>query len=655
MMLEAALEWASKGFAVFPIRPLAKEPLTGSNGHLDATTNPVTIRSWWTQTPDANIGASPAHSGMFVLDQDGPLGAETIATLEMEHGLLPATLTFQTPRGPSHLHRWYRGKCPTSVGRDKNGRITGLGAKLDTRGYGGYVLLPPSRVVDPDKGINGDYQCTDQREIASGPRWIAEVLARNREGAKPASHVELDLPVNIERATSLCRGYVERGDIAVEGSGGDDRTYQLACEVLSLGLSADRATDIIWRVWNPACEPPWDKDELGTKIRNASEYMQNDVGAWAVAPVEQTFAGIAGATDDADTGTGSVQPSAGGRSRFFPHYITDLAAFQPPQWLIPDLIPERGTVQITGPKKSFKTFLALDMALGIAAGVETFGHVPAAAPVVYVAGENASVLALKHVPAWCAANGQEISLLPFRVVQAMPKAAIPDEFRELVAQIKAECIEPVLVVIDTATRALRGLDENSAKDMGLFAEACEMVQRELNCTVVVIRHTGKDAERGGRGSNVLEGDFDTNLLVERHEKTRICKLTVAEQRNAQEREVPFTFEALPFAGSLVMKPISEKAFMETAKKDDLYSRSRIGAVLVRLNATCEERALETFVLASELCPPSAAQSVEERDKTIRRVAKQLDVRARTTLAGFAFGDGKNIRWAALPAAEDAAP
>jgi AAA domain/Bifunctional DNA primase/polymerase, N-terminal len=648
MMLEAALKWASKGFAVFPLQPLGKEPLAGSNGHQDATTNADAIRAMWTKTPDANIGVSPAHSGMFVLDQDGPRGAETIATLEMEHGLLPATLTFQTPRGPSHLHRWYRGKCGTSVGRqNKDGRIVGLGPKLDTRGYGGYVLLPPSRVVDPAKGIDGIYQCTDEREIEHGPRWVAEVLAQNREGAKSTSDVELDLPVNIERARALLRGYVERGDVAIEGSGGDNRTYQLACEVLSLGLSSACAAELVWRIWNPACEPPWDKDELGAKIANAAEYMQNDVGAWAVKPDEQTFASFSGPTGDVDTAR-SDEPNSK-RSRFYPHYITDVAAFRPPNWLIPDLIPERGTVQITGPRKSFKTFLALDMALGIAAGVETFGHVPAAAPVVYVAGENASTLALSHVPAWCLANSQEISLLPFRVVQTMPRARLQEEFLEMVAQIKAEQINPCLLVIDTATRALRGLDENSAKDMGLLAEACEMVQRELDCTVLVIRHTGKDVERGSRGSNVLEGDFDTVLTVERVDKTKICKLVVSEQRNAQERELPYTFEAVPFAGSLVMKPISEKSYMEQAKKDDLYDRTRIGAVLVRLNATSEDRSLETFVLAAELCPPSSSQSPEERDKTIRRVAKQLDIRARTTLAGFAFGDGKHSRWAALPA------
>jgi hypothetical protein len=42
----AALEIAVLGFAVFPLRPRGKTPLT-AHGHLDATTNLAVIRPWW--------------------------------------------------------------------------------------------------------------------------------------------------------------------------------------------------------------------------------------------------------------------------------------------------------------------------------------------------------------------------------------------------------------------------------------------------------------------------------------------------------------------------------------------------------------------------------------------------------------------------------
>ena len=51
-------------------------------------------------------------------------------------------------------------------------------------------------------------------------------------------NLEVDTPLNIERARSWLRGLVDRGDVAVEGQGGDSRTYQVACSLRDLGLSA---------------------------------------------------------------------------------------------------------------------------------------------------------------------------------------------------------------------------------------------------------------------------------------------------------------------------------------------------------------------------------------------------------------------------------
>ena len=70
-LLKAALRYAARGWAVFPLAPGTKVPLKGSNGVKDATKNTDQIRSWWTKNPDANIGcATGAASGCTVLDLD---------------------------------------------------------------------------------------------------------------------------------------------------------------------------------------------------------------------------------------------------------------------------------------------------------------------------------------------------------------------------------------------------------------------------------------------------------------------------------------------------------------------------------------------------------------------------------------------------------
>ena len=45
-----------------------------------------------------------------------------------------------------------------------------------------------------------------------------------------------------------------------------------------------------------------------------------------------------------------------------------MANISPPQWIIPDFLPEQAQAMLFGPKSTFKTFVALDIALSIASG-----------------------------------------------------------------------------------------------------------------------------------------------------------------------------------------------------------------------------------------------------------------------------------------------
>ena len=100
-----------------------------------ATTNPATIRRYWTD-PDRNIGIpTGASSAFWVLDIDGAEGEASLRALEAKHGAIPKTRTVVTARGK---HAWfaYPGPVPSTVGR--------IGPGIDTRGDNGYVVAPPS-------------------------------------------------------------------------------------------------------------------------------------------------------------------------------------------------------------------------------------------------------------------------------------------------------------------------------------------------------------------------------------------------------------------------------------------------------------------------------------------------------------------------------
>lgn len=140
-MLEEALKLAGNGFAVFPLHPRTKAPIT-EHGFKDAVTDAEQIRAWWARTPDANIGIATgaASGGLIVVDIDvdeakGKDGMLAIKAWQQEHESLPPTLSATTGRGGVHLY--YRSKQPRK--NTTNGEKS-----IDIRASGGYVVAPPS-------------------------------------------------------------------------------------------------------------------------------------------------------------------------------------------------------------------------------------------------------------------------------------------------------------------------------------------------------------------------------------------------------------------------------------------------------------------------------------------------------------------------------
>jgi len=73
VLLECALQYAGKGWPVFPLEPGGKRPLgrLAPKGLHNATTDRECIERWWNTAPDANIGIRTGIA-FDALDVDGP-------------------------------------------------------------------------------------------------------------------------------------------------------------------------------------------------------------------------------------------------------------------------------------------------------------------------------------------------------------------------------------------------------------------------------------------------------------------------------------------------------------------------------------------------------------------------------------------------------
>jgi hypothetical protein len=155
---QSALWYASIGLKVFPLSPGSKIPFKGSNGCLDASSNPDVINGWWDTSPDANIGIATGHL-VDVVDIDGLPGQTSRAKhweqvfAQVENDQIAKVMT---PR-PGGMHLY----VPATGDGNKAGILPGV----DYRGKGGYVVAPPS-VIAQGHGTPGRYSFLGTPQLA---------------------------------------------------------------------------------------------------------------------------------------------------------------------------------------------------------------------------------------------------------------------------------------------------------------------------------------------------------------------------------------------------------------------------------------------------------------------------------------------------------
>jgi hypothetical protein len=235
---DAALYYARwRGWAVFPVRPRAKEPLV-AGAYKAATAELDQVEAWWTQYPDANIGlATGERSGVWVLDIDGPEGEASLDQLEAEHGTLP--VTWRVSSGKGHHLYW---ECP--AGQDPGRRI-GVRRGLDVIGGSGYLVLPPS--IHPS---GREYVWAEvDGPIAAAPEWLRTLEKPRAERPKvgpaswPRAHVEAPQE-GVRSPDHYLAGVVRRAVHDVTHAGKGQRNvelYRAAVWVASVAAGLQRS------------------------------------------------------------------------------------------------------------------------------------------------------------------------------------------------------------------------------------------------------------------------------------------------------------------------------------------------------------------------------------------------------------------------------
>lgn len=479
--LEAALALAERGFKIFPIKPLAKSPPLIQDWPANATNDRAIVDTLWRQWPDANIGIH--CDGLIVLDVDVAKGGkETLQFLEMTYGL-DRTLRSITPSGGYHI--FYKGR---NVG---NG-VNVLGAGIDIRSHGGYVVAPGSTLP------TGRYRFEADVEIATAPEWLVHKLSKS-PGSEQAKNVTVEDAS--DEAVNRASQWLTLQPPAIEGQGGDHHTFATICGLRDFGISAEQAALLIAE-WNVRCQPPWDEHDLITKIRNAYKYAENEPGLKAVTaddfPIESTT-------------NAPIQKPVNA-----PRRLAEIVkvATAGPGYLIKGLLNRGSQAVAYGAPGEGKTFIALDIAYHVAAGKEWMGRRVHQGLVLYLAYEGVGGFVARSMALQRYYGDADVPLYIHSADYNLRDIAGRHGLRDALATLPEK---PILVVIDTLARAMKGGDENSAQDMGALMDAVGALSVSTGACVLLIHHCGKNKDGGARGSSALLGAIDTELEIDSQE------------------------------------------------------------------------------------------------------------------------------------------
>lgn len=227
--------YAERGLAIFPVDPKSKRPLT-EHGHLDATTDADRIETCWRRWPNAGIGNRPAENEV-VIDIDRRNGGDkSFDELTSRLGVLPATVTTETPNG-THL----RFRLPLGISLPKE-----IAPGVDLKGHNGYVILPPG----PNRRW-AEYGDPEEQNVAELPAaWLEAIKSKSRSANGPAP----PLPEKIKPGA--------RHSLLTSLAGSMRRRNASEAAILA-ALEADNRL---------RCQPPLDAEEVRSIAASVARY-----------------------------------------------------------------------------------------------------------------------------------------------------------------------------------------------------------------------------------------------------------------------------------------------------------------------------------------------------------------------------------------------
>lgn len=225
------------------------------------------------------------------------------------------------------------------------------------------------------------------------------------------------------------------------------------------------------------------------------------------------------------------QPTVQTRDVFakFPIYtVEELNNIQEPPWLVDKLVPKIGVGILYAGSRQLKSFASIGIA-GAITNQPSLGG--------YKVAENCRV-AFGLLEGFSGFKNRiyayqklvDLSFDPLTI--NLSGFSLKDKDHR--AAVISHCLvhDIAFLTIDTYSKASIGVNENSSNETAEVIAGAEEIANTAKCCVLLIDHTGKDTERGVRGSSAKFANVDFVFAQKRHSDH--ISLSVEKQKDAED-------------------------------------------------------------------------------------------------------------------------
>lgn len=512
-MIDYVSEYIDSGWSILPVKPDEKRPYMSNWLQYNRTrATKEMAENWFNNLAGAGVGVVTGKiSNMVVLD------VESWCKTSIEELLkkYPTQMISKTGSGGYHLFYQY----PTGVSKVSN-RV-GIFEGADLRADGGFIVLPPTM-------------------HQSGNRY--EWISRGIPGAFPLALLDLE-----SKPTVRNEGWITEALRGVSEGGRNDTCARLAGYFFKKGMTYDVVEALILE-WNERNDPPMPANEVRSTLKSIERsHVSNDGTQFTKVDFEEDRT-----EEEKKENTFDVMKMT--------DYVKGYGG-EGVSWLVQDWLPDKSITFLVSPPESYKTWILLDLAVSVAAGVPFLGgyNVNQTGPTLIIQQEDSHSgltdrLALiveqkmKATPKleddeWQVPKMPDIPIYvhPSRMLRFDNKAVIEEMEKQI------EILKPKVILIDPLYSTTSSTD-NYMSDLANQMMVLKTWRDKYGCSFVIAHHSKKNldpdstAREDSWGSQFLNAFLEAGWQIRRNSKLAQNEIVVRRHSKVMGNQQPIALK-----------------------------------------------------------------------------------------------------------------